>query len=139
MALRWPADFPEGCPPEAAQSAGGVYYRIVKTDPPEPGDFVSIYYLNRRRANDMIRRGLEAQCTLMGLSVYADANDAVWNARRYHGLGDKIARLNLGADAGKILPTPRDDNSHCTWWPADGYNPIVIATVVINLCKAPGG
>ena len=133
MVLRWPADFPEDCPPEEANPAGGVYYRIVKTDPPEPGDFVSIYYLNRRRATDMVRHGLETQCTLMGLSVYADANDAVWNARRYHNLGDKIARLTLGADAGEMLPTPRDGNSHHTWWQADGYNPVAFATVVMNL------
>ena len=133
MVLRWPADFPEDCPPDEAYPAIGVYYRIVKTDPPEPGDFVSIYYLNRRRANDMMRRGLETQCTLMGLSVYADANDAIWNARRYHSLGDKIARLTLEADAGKMLPTPRDGNSHHTLWQADGYNPVAIATVVMNL------
>lgn len=81
----------------------------------------------------MIRRGSEAQCILMGLSVYTDANDAVRNARRYHNLGNKIARLTLGVDAGKILPTSRDGNSHYTWWQADGYNPIVIASVVTNL------
>ena len=133
MALRWPADFPEDCPPEEVAPADGVFYRIVKTDPPELGDFVSIYYLNRRRANDIIRRGLETQCTLMGLSVFSDANDAVWNAQQYNVLGDKIARLTLDADAGGMLPTPRNGNSHCTWWPADGYDPIVIATVVINL------
>lgn len=70
---------------------------------------------------------------LMGLSVYADVNDAEWNARRYHSLGDKIARLTLGADAGKMLTTPRDGNSHHTWWQADGYNPVAIATVVMQL------
>ena len=133
MLLHWPADFPEDCPPEQAYLTNGVYYRIVKNDPPEPGDFVSIYYLNRRRANDMMRRGLETQCTLMGLSVYGDANDAVRNASRYHSLGDKIARLTLGAYAGKMLPTPRDGNSHYTWWQPDDYNPVAIATVVMNL------
>ena len=133
MTSRWPADFPEDCPPEEATPASGVFYRIVKNDPPELGDFISIYHLNRRRANDMIRRDSQIQCTLMGLSVYADANDAVWNARRYHGLGDKIARLALGSDAGEILPTPRNGNSHYTWWQSDGYDPTVAATVVIIL------
>ena len=133
MTLRWPPDFPEDCPPEEASPANGIYYRIVKTDPPELTDFVSLYHLNRRRSNDMIRRDSQAQCMLMGLSIYANANDAVWNARRYHGLGGKIARLVLGSDAGKTLPTPRDGNSHFTWWQAEGYDPIVTATVVINL------
>ena len=133
MVLRWPADFPENCPPEGANPAGGIFYRIVKNDPPELGDFIPIYHLNRRRANDMMRRNSGVQCMLMGLSVYVDANEAVWYARRYHSLGDKIARLALEADAGEMLPTPRDGNSHHTWWQADGYNPVAIATVVMNL------
>lgn len=45
MSLRWPADFPENCPPEEAYPTNGVYYRVVKTDPPELGDFVSLYHL----------------------------------------------------------------------------------------------
>lgn len=34
--------------------------------------------------------------------------------------GDLIAIANLSPEAGKLMPTPRDGNSHHTWWaPAD--------------------
>ena len=35
VSWNWPADFPDDCPPEDAVPAGGVYYRIVKNDPPQ--------------------------------------------------------------------------------------------------------
>jgi hypothetical protein len=33
-----------------------------------------------------------------------------------------IARANLSAEAGKIMPTPRDGNSHHTWWAPAGFD-----------------
>ena len=128
----WPADFPPDCPPAAALPANGVYYRIVKTDPPQPADFVSQYHQNRRLANRNIQRGRATQCETMGLSVFANPNDAARRARRYPSLGNRIARLTLTPDAGTMLPTPRDDDSHHTWWLPAGYNPLGVAIIVAN-------
>ena len=133
MLLRWPPGFPEDCPPQEAYPANGVYYRIVKNDPPEPGDFASLYRQNRQLADDRIQSGRATQCQTMGLSVFADGNEAVRRAIRFHLIGNKIARLTLGPAAGKILPTPTNGDSHHTWWQAVAYDPTDGATVVINL------
>ena len=133
IAYRWPADFPPDCPPEEALPADGVFYRIVKTDPPGSDDFLSQYQQNRRLSDSNIRRGRATQCETMGLSVFADESDAAERIRRYPRIGRRLARLTLGPASGKILPTPRDDNSHHTWWLPDGYDATGIATVVINL------
>lgn len=130
---RWPADFPPHCPPGTALPADGVFYRIIKSDPPGPGDFVSQYHHNRRLADRNIRQGSATQCETMGLSVFADENDAADRARRYPGIGSRIAGLTLGPASGKILATPRGNNSHHTWWLPDGYDATQIAADVINL------
>ena len=132
MAIRWPADFPDDCPPEEAEPANGVYYCIVKNDPPQPSDFVSLYHRNRRLADRRIKRGA-SQCQTIGLSVYAHENDAVQCARQNTQIGDKIALLVLGPDAGKILPTPGGFESHHTWWHPEGYDPTDAATDVTDL------
>ena len=133
MVLRWPADFPEDCPPEEAQPADGVYYYIVKNDPPEPSDFVSLYHRNRELALRRVRNGIVTECQTMGLSIFTEQSDAVARARQYTRIGDKIAQLTLGPDAGKILPTPRDGDSHHTWWKAEGYGPIAVTAIALNL------
>ena len=133
MALRWPADFPDDCPPEEAEPANGVYYYIVKNNPPERSDFVSLYRRNRRLAEARTRHGITTLCQTMGLSLLADINDAIYRANRFRGIGSLIARLALIPDAGQILYTPRDNDSHHTWWIPEGYNPTVAATVILQL------
>ena len=133
MVLRWPADFPEDCPPEEAQPPRGVFYYIVKTDPAQAGDFVPLYHRNRELALRRVRNGIVTECQTMGLSIFTDQSDAVARARQYTGIGDKIAELALGPDAGKILPTPRGRDSHHTWWKAEGYDPIAVTAIVLNL------
>lgn len=130
VSYNWPADFPLDCPPGAALPADGVFYRIVNNDPTGLGDFVSQYRQNRRLADRNIRQGNATQCETMGLSVFANKSDAVARARRYPGIGDRIARLTLAPYSGKIQPTPRDGDSHHTWWLLEGYNPTGIAIVV---------
>ena len=133
MALRWPADFPEDCPPEEAAPANGVYYYIVKNDPPEAGDFVSLYHRDRDLAERRARRGASL-CQTMGLSIYTDAYDAVKCARDYPKIGDKIARLTLGPDTGKVQHTPSASfASHHTWWLVEGCDPTKIAAVLAVL------
>ena len=133
MALRWPADFPEDCPPAEAAPADGIYYRIVKNDPPELHDFMPLYHLNRGLADARIHSDRATQCETMGLSIFADASDAIQLANRISSLGNKIARLKLGPDAGVILPTPREGDSHHTWWQPYSYNPARAVAIVITL------
>lgn len=128
----WPADFPADCPPAAALAADGVFYRVVKCDPPALCDFVSQYHQNRKLADRNIRQGIVSQCHTMGLSVFANESDAVARARRYPQIGRLIARLTLAPDSGKIQPTPRHGDSHHTWWLPEGYNPTDAAIVVDN-------
>lgn len=135
LSHNWPPDFPDNCPPASARPAAGVFYRIVKTNPPQPDDFVSQYHQNRRLANSNIQRGRATQCETMGLSIYADINDAIRAARRYPRLGDKIATLTLLPASGKVIPTPRNGNTHHTWWVVADYRPA--ATVAITITFDP--
>ena len=120
----WPTDFPQDCPPYESGPADGSYYRIVKSDPPKPGDFVSVYYLSRGRAEKEVSDGKISLCEIMGLSTFTDEDHARACARQFPQLGSKIAKLSLGKEAGKVLPTPRDIwTSHHTWWQATGIRP----------------
>lgn len=139
IAYRWPTDFPPDCPPAAAAPADGVFYRIVKTDPPGLGDFVSLYHLNRELAERRVNRGA-TRCETMGLSIYAELNDAAKAAIQFSDIGDWIVRLTLAPVAGKILPTPRyhpnapqNGDSHHTWWQSESYNPLPNAAIAIRV------
>lgn len=133
VSWNWPPDFPEDCPPEQATPASGTYYRIVRNDPPESSDFVSVYHLNRRRAEIAIKRGERTQCETMGLSVYANRNDAAANARRFKNIGDKIARITLRAESGKTLKTDGGYPSHYTWWKEESFEASSSVQSVENL------
>jgi hypothetical protein len=62
-------------------------------------------------------------CKASGLSVFTTKSDALRLVRRVPGMSaprDLIASANLSPEAGKFMHTPRDGNSHHTWWaPAD--------------------
>ena len=129
----WPTDFPADCPPGDAGPSNGIYYHIVKSDPPGPGDFVSQYDKNRRRAENNVIRGYASLCETMGLSTFTDINDAVDCFHHYPMLGDKIARLTLGREAGKVKATPRySGESHHTWWKNQDFDPISIVEIVVH-------
>ena len=130
LPFNWPEDFPKDCPPEHAPHADGTYYRIVRNDPPEQSDFVSIYNLNRKRAEVEIGRGRRTQCETMGLSVYSELIHAIECAKQYPKLGDKIARLCLTPASGKAVQTGRGLDSHNTWWKALGFDPLESAQVI---------
>ena len=133
MALGWPADFPDDCPPEEATPADGIYYYIVKNDPPQPSDFVSLYHRNRRLAERRIRNGIATQCRTMGLSIFAVQNDAIEQAQLTPQIGNKVAMLVLSQNAGSLLYTPRKGDSHHTWWETEDCDPTKLAIVVLNI------
>ena len=131
---KWPSDFPPNCPPDEAGPADGPYYRIVNNDPPNLGDFVSVYHLNRERAKNQIKDGKISLCETMGLSTFTDEEHARACARQFPRLGNKIVKLILGDEAGKVLPTPREIwISHHTWWQTIGFDPIGSTVVVTDV------
>lgn len=137
VTYNWPADYPPDCPPGAALPADGIYYYIVKTDPPQIEDFAPLYRRDRERAAGAVKNGRATQCETMGLSTYADLDDAVACRIAFPRIGNRIARLTLTPSAGAILPTPRVINgvadTHHTWWHPTDYDPAASATVVLAL------
>lgn len=75
-------------------------------------------------------KGFRTKCETMGLSVYADKDDAIDCARRYRKLGNKIARLELVPTSGKTDPTDGGWPSHTTWWKTEGHNPFSLIQFV---------
>lgn len=115
--LGFPTAWGPNCPPEDASSADEVViFRRVLHNPIQPSDFMSWIELGRQIA------GAERVCQAQGLSAFRCLEDARAFAERYPGTGDLIARAELGNEDGKIKPTPRDGNSHVTWWPFEGID-----------------
>ena len=127
----WPSDYPDECPPSRALPANGVFYRIVKSDPPWAEDFTSTYHRQRSRTEQLIKSGRLTQCVAMGMSVWADVGDAVRMARQLPRIGDLIAQITLVEDSGKILPIHGSYASHHTWWVVRDYAPETLVTAVI--------
>ena len=130
----WPAHFPVDCPPAEASIVNRDFYRVVKTDPPQPTDFRSIYESDLVRARKFVEEGHLSKCETTGLSVYTDISDALGCARKYPRLGKNIALLSLTPDSGmEIHSQSRDYESHHTWWKPEGFDPIHHCRVVRTL------
>lgn len=135
VSWNWSADYPDDCPPEDAVPADGVYYRIVKNDPPQSSDYVPIRYKDPKRADLAIAVGHETPCTTIGLSVFGLKDEAIGWATRYSGIGNMIASVTLTPLMGKVLHTPRPKGgvSHHTWWPVRGFDPVRVSLVETSL------
>ena len=130
----WPAYFPADCPPGEASTANGNFYRVVKTDPPQPTDFRSVYEIDPRRARKIVAEGHKTKCETMGLSVYANLSDAAGCVRKFRRLGEKIVRLSLTPDSGLEIHSPsREFESHHTWWKPEGFDPIGQSRLFLKL------
>lgn len=110
--MKWPSFYPEGCPPADAPDASGEVYRLVKSNPPESGDFVSFAEESPARFGE--------NCKGCGLSVFTSKRDAEQLLNRVQGLrvlGKFVAIATLDESHGKLKPTPtRVRQSHHTWW-----------------------
>lgn len=114
--VNWPSFFPPQCPPSEAKDAFGEVYRLVNTNPPSVSDFES--WAEKHPKKWM------GDCEASGLSVFTTKSDALRMIRRVPGMlapGKLIASANLSPAAGKLLHTPRDGNSHHTWWAPAGF------------------
>lgn len=85
--MTFPMDWPEGCPPDAAGTAGGRVFRIVRANPCCEADFASHHETGKMPT--------APACQRCGLSVYGDQSDAVHTARKYPKIGRLIARGEL--------------------------------------------
>jgi hypothetical protein len=119
--VSWPAFFPPKCPPSEAKDASAEVFRLVSSDPPSASDFESHAQMNPKK--------WMGDCEASGLSVFTAKSDVLRLLRRVQGmvkrnpaLGDLIGSAKLSPDSGKIMPTPRDGNSHHTWWAPDGFD-----------------
>jgi hypothetical protein len=71
-------------------------------------------------------------CKASGLSVFTTKSDAMRLVRRVPGISAirLLASANLTPDAGKLLHTPYDGNSHHTWWAPAGFDHAAVFQVV---------
>lgn len=109
---------PAGCPPDVAEEIATtrVVFRLVRTDPPTPDDFLS----QRQEKPDRLFPGV-TECQACGLSVFADRRDAVAKALKLPRLKNhKLCRVTLLTGAGRIQQTFQP--SHHTWWPLAAFN-----------------
>ena len=126
-ASEFPADLPQGCPPDDASYAWGTVYRIVKSNPLSADDFRTWFEEGKAP-----RPGKE--CDSHGLSVFREVDHAVSYSERYPYLGELIAQASLSEQHGKIAPTPRVFEgvtyTHETWWPYQNLERHVLFEVV---------
>lgn len=120
--MKFPAHFPEQCPPEMASDAEGELFRFVDNSPPKASDFFSYHLLGKKYDE-------AKHCEACGLSVLVSEDDvrqflkAIPFFRKKH-----VARGTVAPDWGKIAPTGRF--SHHTWWVPEGKSPELIFKVV---------
>jgi hypothetical protein len=119
--VNWPPFFPPKCPPLESKDAFAEVFRLVSSDPPSASDFESHAQMNAKKWG--------GNCEASGLSVFTAKSDVLRILRRVQGMasrnraiGDLIASATLLPEAGKIMPTPRDGNSHHTWWAPQGFD-----------------
>ena len=123
--MNWPSFFPPQCPPSEAKDASAEVFRLVASNPPAASDFESWAQRHLQKWG--------GNCKASGLSVFTAKSDALRLVRRVPGMsasGGLIASANLSPEAGKLMHTPRDSNSHHTWWAPASFDHAVAFKVV---------
>jgi hypothetical protein len=120
-AVNWPSFFPPNCPPSESKEASVEVFRLVSSAPPSVSDFESWAQMHPKK--------WMGDCKASGLSVFTAKSDVLRMVRRVRGIvqGESapeglIASADLTPEAGKLMPTPRDGNSHHTWWAPAGFD-----------------
>ncbi|MBH3136416.1 hypothetical protein I5M99_06185 [Serratia marcescens] len=110
----YPNYFPENVPPKEAKDAEGEFFRIVKSNPPQQGCFLSMYKEKPNRLKKF--SGLKLKCCY-GVSVYTEES-AVVNAfdKFPEGTGQRyVAKGTVCAENGKMMKTFSDPFHHTLW------------------------
>jgi hypothetical protein len=114
MALQFPSDWPNDCPPSDAVDAAGEVFRIVRHEPPNDADFAS--------HDETGKLPKAPACLRCGLSVFREIRDAIHQRQLIPKLGSLIAQATLQAEHGKTKPTKGTQPTHTTWWAYEGLN-----------------
>ena len=112
--MRFPDDWPQGCPPDDSEHAKGVMFRIVGHDPVHDRDFLSQFDLGRAATAD--------PCLRRALSIFSKVTDAEHRRRLTPKLGRYIAQGTLEHAHGDMKHTGGDRSSHVSWWPCEGID-----------------
>lgn len=105
------------CPPNDAQPALGIIYRLVFNNPPNSSDFVPNVIEEPQRFNLQSNMTEEKLCIGHGISVCKDLEDIRKKKKRFKRKfrNSKIAETTLTSECGLIKQTG-SDKSHYTWW-----------------------
>ena len=124
---------PLDCPPKSAKPTNGVLFRMARKIPIADSEFVP----------QLVKKGadqfpIEDHCKASGLSVYVseqDARKAIEDAARINPLARKSVVVKAVVDAqwGLIAPTPKNGNSHHTWWVPKGKTPGELFELVVSV------
>lgn len=111
---QYPKNWPNDCPPPAAEPASGIYYRAARANPPRSDELKTYAELGRLpNANP---------CKRSGLSLLRAREDAAHQTQLFPKLGTLIFQAKLTAEHGKTQATPATLPSHTTWWPCEGLD-----------------
>lgn len=127
--MQWPDFYPENCPPEEAQPASGIVYRLVQQDLAQPEDFIPLYI---DKPENFENKSISEVCRGCGVSVCKDRQDI---ARLQKSSGKmrkrQIAEGELNPTLGVIKYTPsRKYKSHHTWWIPIRIKPWLVFNVI---------
>ncbi len=103
---------PDDCPPVAAITANGTYYRTVKNCPPSSTDFISYLEEGKKIV------GSHKTCIACGISIFKSIRDAHHHQELFPAKKLSVSVANLVPKDGLTLDTPsRQYPNHVTWWP----------------------
>jgi hypothetical protein len=122
----WPDFFPIQCPPTDARKEVAEVYRVVEHDPINNKDFlphIILFPNNNYGVN---------QCKACGLSVYRLKEDCVNVMKAIPRLrkAGKVAHGIIPQEGGVIKNTPKNGDSHVTWWAYCDIDPGAYFTVM---------
>jgi len=116
--MEWPDFFPSDCPPSDSKPASGIVYRLIDGTTPKERDFKSYRELYPTRQFPV------PECQSCSLSVYSDEKDIDRLRRRIPATRKKkLSWGELNSSFGRILHTPRNGDTHHSWWLPDGKEP----------------
>jgi hypothetical protein len=123
---------PSSCPPDTAVPARGEFFRMAWKVPLTKKMFEPHLY---RKGPDQFEERL--RCQAAGLSVYLkieDAIKAIEEAAPLNPLARKSVLVKATVDAGwgVMKHTPKDGNSHHTWWVAKDRTPHELFELVVS-------
>ncbi|WP_027250924.1 hypothetical protein [Photobacterium halotolerans] len=116
----YPSFYPEDIPPEDAEPAEGLAFRLVMQNPPTKKCFQSSYEENPNRA----ARTPQTREMLYGTSLFRDKDVALTKRRLYKALRSKLLSTGvLDEEHGVMKKTGKEEDNHITVWFKDEAQP----------------